>query len=136
MGEREMLTGRCLRCGARAEAGGAGKSLAARACASLFAREARARSGLAYAAGFAGIVYLFKASAVAFAFGWLGLPAVFAYLWAAAAPAAMAMALLAACELDRTPSLAGRPQALVGFLIGLWGTLHLVVESQTWWRSL
>lgn len=132
-----LLTSRCLRCGARPEAGGAGESLAGRACASLFAREARSRSGLAYAAGFAGLFYLFKASAAAFAFGWLGLPGMFlAYLWGASAPLAMALGLLAASELDRSPSLAGRPQALLGYFIGFWGTLHFLVETTAWWRLL
>ena len=137
MREPERILGCCSLCGARRRAVAPGRGLAARGVSALFAGEARARSGLAYAAGFAGLFYLFKASAVSFALGWLGPPGVFlGYLWGASAPAAWALGLLAASELDRSPSLAGRSQALVGFLIGLWGTLHFVAETQAWWRLL
>jgi hypothetical protein len=115
-----------------------GRSLAASACALLFAEEVRPRSGLAYAAGFAGVAYLFQPSAAALASGWLGPEGLWlAYLWGASAPVAMAFGLAAASDLDRAGGAkAGRPQALSGYLIGLWGTLVLISEAQAWWHAL
>ncbi|HEV3470831.1 MAG TPA: hypothetical protein VG148_16025 [Pyrinomonadaceae bacterium] len=139
--ELERASGRCALCGARAGRAGAGAAggggrLAARAFSALFARETKSRSGLAYAAGFAGLVYLFTPSAAALASEWLGLSGLLvAYLWGASAPAAMALGLAAAAELDSSPRAAGRAQALLGYLVGLWGTLRLVAEAQWWFRS-
>lgn len=129
MGELERILGGCSLCGARRPPEGRG--LAALGASALFAGEAReSRSGLAYAAGFAGLFYLFKASAVSFALWWLGPQgAALAYLWGASAPAAMALGLAAAAELDRSPQTAGRPQALLGFTVGLWGTLRLIFDA-------
>lgn len=140
MKELERAAGNCPRCGAevgrartRAVGGGAGRALGALAFSTLFAADPRARSGLAYAAGFAGLVYLFRPSAAALASEWLGLSGLFiVYLWGASAPLAMALGLTAASELDRSPRKSGRAQAAAGYLIGLWGTLQLVAETQAW----
>lgn len=137
MGELEKASGCCSLCGAQAAAAAPGRGLASRCSAALFAAEARAaRSGLAYAAGFAGLTYLFRHSAAALGSEWVGLPwLMLTYLWAASAPAAMALGLLAAAELDRSPRTAGRAQALAGYLVGLWGTLRLIVEAMEWFRQ-
>lgn len=139
--ELDELEWRCARCGAdtlRSHArvgGGAGQRLAARACAAVFAAEGRARSGLAYGAGFAGIAYLFRPSLATPAVEWFGVSgAAVLLLWGAAAPLAMALGLAAARELDRAPWKAGRAQAVLGYLVGLAGTLHLVAEAQSFWR--
>jgi len=137
MGELEKILGGCSLCGARSRRGGAGRALAARGVGAIFAAEPRARSGLAYAAGFAGLAYLFRHSAAALGSEWLGLPWLWlTYAWGAWGPAAMALGIVAASELDRSPGTAGRPQAVLGYLIGLWGTLRLVAETQVWFRAL
>lgn len=101
----------------------------ARACAAIFASEARPRSGLAYAAGFAALCYLFRPSADALAVQWLGtVGAGVGMLWSAAAPVAMMCGLAAARDIDRAPWKVGRAQAILGYLIGLPGTLRLVYD--------
>lgn len=140
--ETEELERRCARCGADAlrphapaSAGAPPPTLAARACAAVFASEARERSGLAYASGFAGIVYLFRPSAAESALEWFGTSgAAFLLVWGAAAPLAAALALAASHELDRAPWKVGRPQAVLGYLLGLSGTLQLIAEMRHFWR--
>lgn len=135
MRELEKLLGCCSLCGARTSR--PGRALASRGVKALFAADVRARSGLAYAAGFAGLAYLFRFSAAALGSEWLGLPWLFVvYAWGASAPAAMALGIVAASELDRSPGTAGRAQAVLGYVIGLWGTLRLVAEAQMWFRTL
>lgn len=115
-----------------------GRAQTSRGVSALFAGEAgAARSGLAYAAGFAGLAFLFRHSAASLGSEWFGLPWLFLtyLLGGAAAPAAMALGLAAAAELDRSPRTAGRAQALVGYLIGLCGTLQLVNEAEAWFRA-
>ncbi|HLM59011.1 MAG TPA: hypothetical protein VK422_23100 [Pyrinomonadaceae bacterium] len=134
----------CLCCGARA--GGAAPAPHAvrvafyeeRPWLESFAREAgaapRRRSGLAYGAGYAGLAYLF-----AFSYGppWVwgfgftvlnhyGVPRLIP-LWSLLAPAALALAFVAARSLDTSRDKEGALQALFGFLVGLFGTLLLML---------
>ncbi len=91
----------------------------------------RQRSGLAYAAGFAGLSYLFRYSFATFLFTNLGLKGLvgmtLVMLWSMSAPAAVALAYAAGVSLDRLPEKAGRLPALMGLLIGLYGTYRLAV---------
>ena len=136
MRELKAVGWRCARCGAdarleRAEADGRDSSrpLAARACAALFTGQPRERSGLAYAAGFAGLLYLFRLSAGAMGWEWFGIPAAaVGAVWSAAAPAAMALSVAAVRDLERAPHKSGKAQALLGYLLGFWGTLWLCGE--------
>jgi hypothetical protein len=135
MRELEALEGRCARCGADAwlaraygASGGTARGHAARATAFIFTREARTRSGLAYAAGFAGLFYLFWPSAAALAWEWLGMSSgLVALAWGLSAPLAMALGLAAARELDRAPWKVGRAQAVLGYLLGFFGTIALTL---------
>lgn len=132
----------CLCCGSRA--GGAPEARASALTVDeewcrvgSFARAApqapRRRSGLAYGAGFAGLAYLFgyalaplpqaatgsrlTAFVVAYA---APLPLTLWNLWA---PLALVLAYAAAYSIDTSRDREGAPPALLGLVVGLWGTI-------------
>jgi hypothetical protein len=93
-------------------------------------RAPRERSGLAYAAGFAGVLYLFRYSLAPLALsqagqGW-GLAAGLIFVWILLAPAALALSFAAAVSLDRSPPKSGRLPAFFGFSVGWLGTAPLL----------
>ena len=103
----------------------------------------RERSGLAYAAGYAGLLSLFRYSFAPLALsGWWpawvlgkGLVLIFSLL----APLALALSFAAAVSLDRAPLKSGRLPALVGLLAGWFGSytlLFLLDEIWQWLASL
>jgi hypothetical protein len=100
----------------------------------------RERSGLAYAAGYAGVLSLFRYS---FA------PLVLSEWWPAAmlgtglvlffnllAPLGLVLSYAAAVSLDRSPSKSGRLPALVGFSLGWPGSYTLLILLDEIWRLL
>ena len=93
------------------------------------------RSGLAYAAGYAGLAYLFRyaaAETLLETFGG-GAPALlFVCAWGLCAPLALTLGLRAGYALDSTKGLRGKLPALTGFTIGLVGTVNLSIELLTW----
>jgi len=115
----------CVRCG-----GGGGGPVGADAPRDL--RATRVRSGLAYAAGFAGLAVLFRPALSTLLLWNLGMRseagiALF-FLTGLLAPAAVALGFAAGAALDRDRGKSGRPQALLGFLVGLWGTFDWLAE--------
>jgi hypothetical protein len=92
----------------------------------------RERSGLAYAAGFTGLAYLFRysfaplvtahAAGSSLAFGLF-------LLWSLSAPAAVLLAYAAGASLDRSREKSGTLPALLGLLIGLFGSVTLLFEA-------
>ncbi|HZB46338.1 MAG TPA: hypothetical protein VE360_13880 [Pyrinomonadaceae bacterium] len=98
------------------------------------------RSGLASAAGFAGLIFLFRCSFDAFVFNTTSLPAAAAALlvlaWSLSAPAAVALGLAAARELDRSPGMEGKLRALAGFTVGVVGVVKLFAEVDYWLAKL
>lgn len=97
---------------------------------------ARVRSGLAYAAGFAGLAVIFRPSFVTLLLwhlevnGAAGLLLLF--LTGFLAPASLALGFAAGAALDREPGKSGRPQAMLGFLAGLVGTINWFAELRSW----
>lgn len=102
----------------------------------------RERSGLAYAAGYAGLLSLFRYSFVPLTLsGWwpawalgTGLVLLFSLL----APLALALSYAAAASLDRSQVKAGRLPALVGFACGWFGSytlLFLLDDIRRWLAS-
>ena len=100
----------------------------------------RERSGLAYAAGYAGLLSLFRYSFLplmrsdwwpAWTLG-AGLVLFFNLL----APLALALSFAAAASLDGSPSKSGRPAALVGFSVGWLGSYSLLFLLDQIWQRL
>ncbi len=93
----------------------------------------RPRCGLAYAAGYAGLIYLFRFSFAPFVFGFPGyfggLAPLYIFIWGMAAPVALGLAFAAAITIDRTPEETGRLPALLGLVVGLGGTFGWLVEA-------
>jgi len=142
MKEQKSETVVCLCCGSRA--GGAREPRAPAVTVERewrrvesFARAAppapRRRSGLAYCAGYAGVTYLFgfalaplpqavngtRLSAFLSAYAApLPLP-----LWNIWAPLALVLAFAAAVSIDTSRDREGALPALLGLLVGLWGTI-------------
>ena len=103
------------------------------------ARVPRVRSGLAHAAGFAGVAYLFLNSLAMYLLP-LGMSAA-SGLWLVVgcgmfAPLALVLAFAAAVSLDRSRDKAGAMPALFGFIVGLWGTCGLLLVLAGWLRHL
>lgn len=103
------------------------------------ARVTRERSGLAHAAGFAGVVYLFLNSLAMYLLP-IGRSAS-AGLWLVVgcdmfAPLAVVLAFAAAVSLQRSHAKAGVLPALFGLLVGLWGTCGLLLLLASWLRHL
>lgn len=100
----------------------------------------RERSGLAYAAGYAGVLSLFRYSFVPLTLsGWwpasvlgTGLVLIFSLL----APLALVLSYAAAASLDRSQEQAGRLPALVGFACGWFGSYTLFFLLDEIWRWL
>lgn len=103
----------------------------------------RERSGLAYAAGYAGLLSLFRYSFTYLTVsGWWpvwmlgkGLVLVFSLY----APLALVLSFVAAVSLERVPEKSGRLPALVGFTFGWFGSytlLFLLDEIWQWLASL
>jgi hypothetical protein len=122
----------CSACGAsdvNRKRGGA--SLEARVAGGL-RRAPGERSGLAYAAGFAGVLYLFRYSLAPLALlqspPTSGLAAALILLLNLLAPAALALAFAAGMALDREPEKSGVLPALFGFTVGMFGTAAWVLR--------
>jgi hypothetical protein len=103
----------------------------------------RERSGLAYASGYAGVLSLFRYSFTYLAIsGWwpawvLGKGLVLAF--SLMGPVALLLSFAAAVSLDRTQEKAGRLPAVVGLLLGWYGSytlLFLLDEIWQWLASL
>jgi hypothetical protein len=100
----------------------------------------RERSGLAHAAGYAGLLSLFRYSFnYLLVSGWwpawvlgTGLTLLFSLL----APAALVLSFAAAVSLDRSPLKSGRLPALVGFSSGWFGSYALLSLLDEIWRWL
>ena len=100
----------------------------------------RERSGLAYAAGYAGLLSLFRYSFTYLTVSdwwpaWVlgaGLTLCFAVL----APLSLVLSFAAAVSLDRAPSKSGRLPALVGFTSGWFGSYTLVFLLDEIWQWL
>jgi hypothetical protein len=106
----------------------------------LFAGVPRERSGLAYAAGYAGLLSLFRYSFApltmsgwwaASALGW-GLVFCFNLL----APLALALSFAAAVSLDRAPWRSGRLPAVFAILVGWHGSYEFVFLLYLFWGWL
>lgn len=136
--EQKLLA--CSYCGAPAEhlrpaetATGAGLKVWSFSETRAIANEVeRQRSGLAYAAGFAGLIYLFRYSFATLLFTYLELRGPVGVslllLWSLSAPVALVLAFIAGASLDRSPENAGRLPALVGLLVGFYGTFRVTAE--------
>ena len=85
----------------------------------------RERSGLAYAAGYAGLLSLFRYSFVPMTMsGWWPVSALgwgFALFFSMLAPLALVLSFAAAFSLERTPRKSGSLPTLAGFLLGWQG---------------
>ena len=146
-----LLKGRaCPACGAgvwRAHKGEGGND-AARGETSLaasdwggLARAPRERSGLAHAAGFAGVLYLFRYSFAPLVFAQAGQEWTLAlwlmFIWGLLSPVALALSFGAAVSLDRSPQKSGRLPALFGFVVGWLGiAVWLSRLDERWLLSL
>lgn len=112
-----------------------GKSLSA-----LVTATPRERSGLAYAAGYAGLLSLFRYSFapltmsewwMASVLGW-GFVLFFSLL----APLGLALSFAAAYSLERTPGRSGSLPVLVGFLLGWQGSFSALFMCYKLWSWL
>jgi hypothetical protein len=101
------------------------------------ARAPRERSGLAHAAGFAGVLYLFTYSLAPLALSrWWAASASDALLvlaWNLFAPVALALAFAAGVSLDRSRGKVGALPALFGLVVGLIGTVNLLLTFAPPW---
>ena len=104
------------------------------------ARVVRERSGLAYAAGYAGVLSLFRYSFMPLALsGWwpawvLGKALVLSFCLLA--PLALALSFAAAVSLERSPWKTGRVAVLVGFLLGWLGSYAALFLLDEVWQRL
>lgn len=100
----------------------------------------RERSGLAYAAGFAGVLSLFRYSfmPLMLSASWpaWALGAGLVFLFSLLAPLALVLSYAAAMSLDRSPGKAGRLPALVGFSFGWFGSYGLLFLLDEIWQWL
>ena len=146
MGENAQdISHGCLYCGSprRAAAPPAPRPNELGPAGHLFSRSVlapRPRSGLAYAAGFAGLAYLFHLPLSTLIFGqlgprgWEGLLVVSTLC--VTAPVALGLSFAAAARLDRSPETAGRLPAMLGFLVGILGTIKWLVSMGALLRAL
>ena len=104
-------------------------------------RAPRARSGLAHAAGFAGVLCLFQNSLGTIALSQWGVESgvwwsLFNW-WDVFSPLAVALAFASAVSLDRSREKAGAMPALFGLVAGLVGTVNLLLTlGPQWWAYL
>jgi hypothetical protein len=100
----------------------------------------RQRSGLAYAAAFAGLFYLFRYSFATFLFTYLGLSLPvgesLVMLWSLSAPVALILSYIAGASLDRTPEKSGAAAAMLGLLIGLIGSIAWLAGFDRLWLEM
>jgi hypothetical protein len=96
-------------------------------------RAPRERSGLAHAAGFAGVLYLFGHSLMpsiwapmSLVWAWLSVCGLFATL-------ALVLAFAAGVSLDRSRGKAGALPALFGLVVGLIGTANVLLAFAPPW---
>ena len=99
------------------------------------------RSGLAHAAGFAGVLYLFRYSFAPLVFAQAGTEWTTAvwvmFVWGLLSPLALALSFGAAVSLDRSPLKSGRLPALFGFAVGWLGiAMWLARLDERWLLSL
>jgi len=96
----------------------------------------RVRSGLAHAAGFAGLLVLARPSLATLFLGTLGFHGtaglLLFFLTGLIAPVALTLSFVAGASLDCAPEKSGRPQALLGFFVGLAGTIDWLAEVNSW----
>ena len=107
---------------------------------SLLAGVPRERSGLAHAAGYAGLLSLFR-----YSFKWLlvsgwwpawTLGATLTLLFSLLAPLALVLSFAAAVSLERAPGKSGRVPLLVGFALGWAGSYASLFLLDEVWRRL
>jgi hypothetical protein len=100
----------------------------------------RERSGLAYAAGYAGLLSLFRYSFnYLMVSGWWPawmLGTALTLFFSLLAPLALVLSFAAAVSLDRAPWKTGRLPALVGLLVGWFGTYQLLFLLDAIWQWL
>lgn len=135
----------CNVCGARVLAARETSGAAARLVTSVKpskgerpARAPRVRSGLAHAAGFAGVLYLLGYSVVPLALTHWGVASGVSLIvaWRLFALLALVLAFAAAVSLDRSRDKAGALPAMFGLVVGLWGTFGLLLMFEPWLRYL
>ena len=105
------------------------------------ARAPRERSGLAYAAGFSGVLYLFRYSLAPLVFSQVGqewaLAVSLMFVWSLLSPAALALSFAAAVSLGRSTRKSGRLPALFGFFVGWFGLFAWLSRlDERWLMSL
>ena len=100
----------------------------------------RERSGIAHAAGFAGVLFLFRYSFMPLALsGWWPAAALGTWLvllFSLLAPLALVLAFAAGVSLDRSPEKSGKLPALFGLLVGWLGTYALLFLLDGLWQRL
>ena len=126
----------CVICGAHAPVtyGGRAERVGARVSSFLGAfgsggleSATRERSGLAHAAGFAGVLYLFRYSLTPLAMSQWGAAGAWLVLaLSLLAPLALVLAFAAGLSLDRSREKAGALPALFGLVVGWVGTVALI----------
>src|ERR1043165_9037039 len=103
-------------------------------------RAPRVRSGLAYAAGYAGVLYLFTCSLTPFAHARWGVASVSGALlvlvWNVFAPLALMLSFAAGVSLDRSHEKTGALPALFGLFVGMLGTVNLLLVFSHWLKFL
>src|SRR5688572_12901165 len=96
----------------------------------------RERSGLAHAAGFAGVLFLFNHSLAPLAFSLVGesagLAAALLLALSLPAPLALALSFAAAAALDGSPRKSGALPALFGYAVGLFGSVKALYAFALW----
>jgi hypothetical protein len=135
----------CNVCGARVLAAREASGAEVRAVTSVkplkgerHARVTRVRSGLAHAAGFAGVLYLFGYSLAPLALTrwWLAPGASLLFAWSLFGPLALSLAFAAGVSLDRSREKAGAMPALFGLVVGILGTAKVLVLAALWLKYL
>lgn len=107
---------------------------------SLLTAVPRERSGLAHAAGYAGLLSLFRYSFTYLTVSswwpaWM-LGTALTLCFSLLAPLALVLSFAAAVSLDRSPSKSGRLPALVGLLFGWCGSYTLLFVLDEIWQWL
>lgn len=144
---RELVSesGECNVCGSRVRVERGASDVEVRAVSFVepsvnerHARVTRVRSGLAYVAGYAGVLYLFGYSIapVALSRWWLGPGALLLSAWSLFAPLALTLAFAAAVSLDRSREKSGALPAMFGLVAGLVGTADLLFALAPWLKYL
>jgi hypothetical protein len=121
------------------EGHGGGASIEARITGALWGATSAVtpeRSGLAYAAGFAGVLFLFGRALLPLVFslteGAHGLAAALLLLLSLPAPLALVLGFAAAFTLDRSPRKSGALPALFGYAVGMLGSMDAFYWYAVW----